>query len=150
MALLNYTTEVSADRSVSQILALLVSHGARAIMTNYDAGQVCSISFQIETPQGLQGFRLPVDPDAVLKVMQKQKRPWGKIPPRYVNQGQAIRIAWRILKDWVEAQMAIIETEMVRMEEVFLPYLLVDKHQTLFQKMVGTRFQLPQGSQESP
>ena len=34
---------------------------------------------------------------------------------------QAIRTSWRILKDWVEAQMALLETGMVTMDEIFLP-----------------------------
>ena len=46
---------------------------------------------------------------------------------------QAERVAWRILKDWVAAQMAILESEMVQMDEVFLPYMVNDSGQTLFQ-----------------
>ena len=34
------------------------------------------------------------------------------------------------MKDWVEGKMAQIETEMVTVEEVFLPYMLTGK-QTL-------------------
>ena len=34
---------------------------------------------------------------------------------------QANRTAWRIIKEWILAQMALIETEMVSVEEVFLP-----------------------------
>ena len=37
---------------------------------------------------------------------------------------QAIRTSWRTLKDWVEAQMALLETGMVTMDEIFLPYML--------------------------
>ena len=33
-------------------------------------------------------------------------------------------ITWRILKDWVEAQMALLETGMVTMDESFLPYMV--------------------------
>lgn len=32
-------------------------------------------------------------------------------------------MCWRIIKDWVEAQMVILETKMVKIEQVFLPYL---------------------------
>ena len=38
------------------------------------------------------------------------------------------------MKDWVVGKMAQIETEMVTMEEVFLPYMLTGK-QTLYQAL---------------
>lgn len=37
---------------------------------------------------------------------------------------QAERVAWRIIKDWIEAQMAIIEAQLASMDEVFFPYML--------------------------
>ena len=33
---------------------------------------------------------------------------------------QAYRVAWRNILDWVEAQMALLEIGMAKMEEVFL------------------------------
>ena len=38
--------------------------------------------------------------------------------------------AWRIIWEWILAQMALTETEMVTMEEVYLPNMLTGK-QTL-------------------
>jgi hypothetical protein len=46
---------------------------------------------------------------------------------------QAERVAWRIVKDWVEAQMAILESEMVQMDEIFLPYMLNNQGHTVFE-----------------
>jgi hypothetical protein len=46
---------------------------------------------------------------------------------------QAERVAWRIVKDWVDAQMAILESEMVQMDEIFLPYMLNQNNMTLYQ-----------------
>ena len=43
-------------------------------------------------------------------------------------------MAWRILKDWVEAQMALLDIEMVKFEEIFLPYIEV-QGQTVFEKL---------------
>jgi hypothetical protein len=42
-------------------------------------------------------------------------------------------VAWRIIKDWVEAQMAILESQMVQMEEIFLPYMVNRQGQTFFE-----------------
>ena len=52
---------------------------------------------------------------------------------------QAIRTSWRILKDWVEVQMALLETGMVTMDEIFLPYRL-SGGQTFYQALVAGEF----------
>jgi len=99
-------------------MGILAGHGAKAILMNYcNDGQIESLSFQIATPQGDIRIRLPVNPDAVMKVMSRQG-----VTKKYLNWAHAIRVAWRIVKDWVKAQMAIVETEMVRTEQVFLSY----------------------------
>ncbi len=47
----------------------------------------------------------------------------------------AARVAWRIIKDWVAAQLAIVESGMVEIAEVFLPYQLVADDKTVFDVM---------------
>lgn len=129
MALLNYTTSIEASKTVMEIQKVLVTHGAKSILTNYDAnGIIESLSFLVNTPQGEVGIKLPVNPDAVLKVMAKQH-----IPCRLQTKSQAVRVAWRIVKDWVEAQMAILETEMVNLDQIFLPYIETQSGQTVYQ-----------------
>lgn len=94
-----------------------------------------------------KGFRLPVNVDTVyIKLTQQAKI--GKVRPGLANREQAARVGWRILKDWTEAQVALIETGMVKVEEVFLPYLLVNKEQTLFQRMQESYFLLPEGNEK--
>lgn len=146
MPLLNYTTQIEASKTVGQIHGILVTHGARAILTNYDAqGQIESLSFEVNTPHGIAHIRLPVDPEAVLRVMLKGD---VRVPRRLVTRAQAVRIAWRIVKDWVEAQMAILETEMVKMEQIFLPYIQTQSGQTLFAIFESTKM-LSQGKEEN-
>lgn len=142
MALLNYTTQIESSKTVGQIHSILVAHGARSIMTNYDAqGQIESLSFEIAVPRGVASIILPVNPDAVLRVMKKTN---SHIPYRLQTRPQAIRVAWRIVKDWVEAQMAILETEMVKMEQIFLPYIQTQYGKTLFE-VFESRNMLTQG-----
>ena len=137
----NYTTSVQAIKSVGEIQGMLVAHGARQILMNYAKdGAVESLSFMIETPYGEVPIQLPVDPLAVLKVMEEQG-----VPSRYCNQAQSVKVAWRILKDWVRAQMAILETEMVRMEQVFLPYMVGKDGRTLYEPMAAHKFYLTEG-----
>lgn len=95
-------------------------------MQDYDdQGHICALTFLIETPEGMRGVRLPANVDAVHKVLARQKVK--------CDREQAERVAWRIVKDWVEAQMAILESEMVQVDEIFLPYMVNNKGQTLFQ-----------------
>lgn len=143
MPLYKYTTTVEAAKTAEEILRILIAHGARSIRIDYGHdGSVEALAFKVVTATGEPAFRLPVDADAVLKVLDSQYRK-GLIPRRYVDKAQAVRVAWRILKDWVAAQMAIIETTMVSMEEVFLPYLLIPSGKTLYTHLKEQHFQLP-------
>lgn len=126
MPLLNYTTKVDVYTTLGAIQGQLVKHGAKKIMQNYDdQGHVAALSFLVNTPGGPRGIRLSANVDAVHAVLLRQKVK--------CDREQAERVAWRIVKDWVEAQMAILESEMVQMDEIFLPYMVNNSGQTLFQ-----------------
>jgi len=136
MPIANYTTSIEALKTVGEIQGILVGHGARQILINYAADKTIeSLSFIVETPDGPIPFRLPVNANAVLKVLEEQG-----CPPRYANYPQAVRVAWRIIKDWVRAQMALLETEMVKIEQVFLPYMMASKEKTLYEVMRDKKF----------
>ena len=127
MPLLNYTTKVDVYTTLGAIQGQLVKHGAKKIMQDYDeAGHITALAFMIDTPAGARGIRLPANVDAVHAVLTRQKVK--------CDREQAERVAWRIVKDWVEAQMAILESEMVQMDEIFLPYMIDRSGKTLFQK----------------
>lgn len=149
MPLLNYTTTVPAARSVMQIEGVLQAHGARSILKEYDSyGQISALSFEIRrAPDVFLHFRLPVKPDAVLKVLERQKQANYRMRRTY-DHAQAVMIAWRIAKDWVEAQMALLETEMVDLEQIFLPYLLMKDGRTVYEIMVHSQFLLTRGQEE--
>ena len=142
MPLLNYTTKIDAHKTASQIQEILRKHGASAVLIEYDwNGEIAALSFNAATPHGDVGFRLPVDAEATLRVLQK-----SDAPPRLTTKEHAVRVSWRIIKDWVEAQMAILETQMVTLDQIFLPYLVFPEGDTLYQRMVDIRFQLKEGS----
>ena len=58
---------------------------------------------------------------------------------------QAYRVAWRNILDWVQAQMALLEIGMVKMEEVFLPYMQDRQGVTYFERMEQRGFLLESG-----
>lgn len=141
MPLLNYSTTVDAIKTVFEIEAILAKHGVRESRKLYDDdGMVCALEFTVNTPKGEIPIRLPIDHDSVLQVLEKQR-----VEPRYRTKDQALKIAWRILKDWVAAQMAIIETEMVSMDEVFLPYIITKTGNTLYWEIYSRGYLLNEG-----
>lgn len=137
MPLLNYTTEIPAEKSVSQIQAKLAKAGAFQILQEYQrgTGELIGLSFRIQTEFGNLVFELPARIDAVEKILNKGRH------HRYpVKREQATRVAWRILKDWVEAQLALIETGMVSVEQVFLPYAQTNTGETIYESIREKRF----------
>ena len=145
MTLLDYTTKVPVSKTVAQVQAQLVEHGARAVMMEYDDnGKIKAMTFEVKTPKGQLPIRLPVDAGATFKVLQRQADN-GEIPRKYANKEHAYRVAWRIVKDWVEAQMSLLETEMVRMEEIFLPYVVTESSRTVYEILAGKGFLLGSG-----
>jgi hypothetical protein len=62
---------------------------------------------------------------------------------------QAYRLAWRNILDWVQAQMALLDIGMAKMEEVFLPYVINREGKTLFEYYEHRGFQLPSGEQNN-
>lgn len=140
--LFTYTTTIEPSSTIAEIQQMLVKNGAKSIMTNYtDNGRIESLSFMIEVKGRPRGIKLPCDPRPVLKVLEKQSRE-GIVPRRLVNEDQALRVAWRIVHYWVKAQMAILETQMVRLEQIFLPYMVTRSGKTLFEEMDNGDFQL--------
>lgn len=139
MPIMNYTTKVDVFATLGEIQGQLVKHGAKKIMQDYDDdGHISALSFLIDTPNGPRGVKLPANVDAVRTVLTKQKVK--------CDRDQAERVAWRIVKDWVAAQMAILESEMVQMDEIFLPYMLNDKGQTLFQCYRQNQLSIEEGT----
>ena len=126
MPILNYTTKVDVYQTLGEIQGILVRHGARKVLQDFDVeGRPEALSFMIETPVGVRGITLPAKVDAVLDVMQQQKVK--------CDRDQAERVAWRIVKDWVEAQMALLESAQVEMDQIFLPYMTNARGQTLYE-----------------
>lgn len=140
MPLLNYTTSVPASRTIAQVQSILVKAGARQVLTEFSAGGTpTGVAFAIETPHGLRNYRLPVDVAAVTQVMRNDR----ETPPRFRTPQQAERVGWRILKDWIEAQLAIVSTQMVAFDQVMLPYMSTGGEQTVYDLYLAQQLALP-------
>lgn len=153
--ILNYTTVIAAEKTQNEIKAILRAHQARSVTEVYADGKVTAIEFVFDTGWGERPYLLPAKPDVVTALMVEQrnkgKRTWdrGYVDPDNVPQSiveQAERTAWRTIKDWVEAQMALMATRQVSFEQVFLPYALVDEGRTMFDVYSDSQKALPSGA----
>ena len=152
MPLLNYTSKVPAHESIAEISRMLAKAGARQIMHEYDdAGNIVALSFSLELEGQRIAFQLPSDWHPVQTVLQKHQ-PKSHVSRQWLeSEDHARDVAWRIIKDWVEAQLAIIETRMVTTAQVFLPYAVTANGQTLYEYIgQNTQLLLGEGTHDRP
>lgn len=135
MPIANYTTTISADKTVGEIQGMLARAGASAVLFEFEDSIIAAVSFKL-THNGVPiSFRLPSNIDKMYVYLQN-----SDVPRKYRSREQAARVAWRIIKDWLRAQLAIIETEQAEMVEVFLPYAQNSSGQTLYERLQETGF----------
>jgi hypothetical protein len=136
MPILNYTTQIAASKTVGEIQAMLGKAGATRLMLDLEAGEPVALIFELQH----RPFRLPCRHDEVFKVIKSDY----SIPAKLRTPEQARRVAWRIIKDWTAAQLALIETGMVAAEEVFLPYQIVTQSgETVYEVYLRSDRMLP-------
>lgn len=130
----------TSKNTFDAIQKTLAAHKVKQIVFDYgDGGRIISISFSIEVSGVLYPFRLPARIENVEKILYGNRR----LTP--TQKEQAYRTAWANIRDWITAQMAMIDTGMVKSEEVFLPYMIAHDGRTFFEAMVGHQFLLPSG-----
>lgn len=135
MALLNYTTTIDAEQTIGEIQKALSEYNVSAMMTEYDGKQVSAVSFNLNIDGRTMGFKMPCNWRAVRAVFEEQNIRSIKHKDKNLD-NQAIRTAWRVIKVWVEAQLALVEINMVTVPQVFLPYAITRDGRTLAEKML--------------
>jgi hypothetical protein len=138
----NYTSEVPAITSMGKIERCLVEAGATDISKKYSDGVCNSITFRMMVNQVPLFFQLPAKVDACFKSL------WGTMTPRGQQQAdlkkwksQAERTAWKIVSDWVEVQLSMIQLEQAEALQIFLPYVydpMTDE--TFYERLKGNNF----------
>lgn len=125
MPILNYTTSIDYEKTIGEIQKALVAHGANKV-TDYQNKLPIAVTFCLEIKGKLVGYSLPANYEGVLTAMKKDR----KVPNHKCTKEQDVRVSWRIVKDWVIAQLAICEAQVANIDEVFLPYTLYKELQT--------------------
>jgi len=121
----NYTSDVDCYKSLGEIQSALAKAGASKIMIDYDAGKPIAVTFAMNTAQGPRGFLLPACFEGTERVFQKQRIK--------IDREQIERTAWRNVRDWVLAQIALVESADIQIDQVFMPYLTDGQGRTLYQ-----------------
>lgn len=125
----NYTTTVAARTSIDEIQQSLVAHGAIGVLFEYEekTGRISTLAFRLLIDQSAVSFSLPVNWRNFQRVLQGQR------VSRWRDEDYVYRVAWRCLRDWVLAQMALHETQMVELGQVFLPFATGQNGQTIYE-----------------
>lgn len=131
----NRTTTVSCQNTVGEIQAMLAEVRASKMMLEYDGeGKPSGIAFQIEREGQSMAFRLPCNWQGVLRALNRER---GGLPQRLLIPEHAKRVSWRIIKDWLRAQLSLIEAGASTIEEVMLPWAITTDGQTVAQRVLS-------------
>lgn len=132
----NYTS--NSKQTFDKIQKVLIEHGATQVLFEYNAGKVSCLSFALKVGENIVGFKLPARVDAVKRIFDKERY-------RY-EEDQPYKTAWANIRDWLDAQMALIDTQQVKIEEVFLPYAVNREGKTYFEVISNVGYLLPSGN----
>ena len=130
------STKINCNKTASEIMQLLSKFGATQILTIFENLEIVGLSFMINRNGGNLSFKLPIRCQPVLEAMKKDRH----TPNNLCNPEQAKRVAWRQILRWIQAQLALIEIGMVQLEEIFMPYLLIGKDETVYERLITTHF----------
>src|SRR5580704_15033519 len=115
MSLKKYTSK--STNTFDRIQKCLAAHGAQKLMFDYGQSlEIVALSFAMEVEGRLIGFNLPARIEQVEIILKQHHR---RTKPQLLHE-QAYRTGWANIRDWVEAQMALIDTKMATLPEVFL------------------------------
>jgi hypothetical protein len=64
---------IAVDNTVAEIQKLLSGHGATAVMVEYGQGDPVAMKFKIVVDGEGLGYRMPIDWEAVLRVMRQDR-----------------------------------------------------------------------------
>lgn len=134
---MGYTTEVPATKTAGEIQGVLAVAGASRISLIYVAPSrdPVGIEFEMEIEGVVQQIKLPLAIQTVQAKLhqQYQSGAYRGLAQRHTTYEHATRVAWRILKHWLESVFTIAESGLVTREEVFIPYVVTMNGSTILE-----------------
>jgi hypothetical protein len=168
MFLKNYTSTVPVSDSLYRIEKVLIRCGVSGISKEYGLppeSKVIAVMFNIALDgQRVFTVRLPANEEQAIEALwldyvgldkHDGKRVVGypacnrkkKCREDFRQQGE--RTAWKIVQDWVEVQLSMIQMRQADFRQVFLPYAW-DGKQTFFDRIKNGNFLALQAPKETP
>lgn len=150
----NYTSNVPPGKTIARIEKVLISCGVKSIEKEYDAdATITAIRFRLQLAERELAVRLPADKHAAQSAMwlnyagdeklstdgTEMLWPSHKKKTKKDFEQQAERTAWKIVQDWVEVQMSMIQLKQADPVEVFMAYVW-DGRETFYQRLKSTGY----------
>lgn len=137
----NYSSKASEAAIFNAIHKTLVAHKAKRILFSYDnEGRASAIEFTVQLGNAPYIFKLPARFETAEPLVAQALCDAGRsATSREKLRDQAYRTVWATIRDWIDVQMALIDIGASRMEEVFMPYLLVEPGVTMFERFAEQR-----------
>lgn len=133
MKIKNYTTTISATRTINEIEELLLSVGITDILKKSRGdGRIESITFKYQN----KWYMIPSIPEKCESLIFKKHS--------QKTEEQAEKITWRVIKDWLHSQISLIQIGQVEVEQIMLPYMF-DGKKSLYEKFKQRNFMLDSG-----
>lgn len=133
----------TTNNTFAKIEKILAENNARMIQFDFDSdGKKDCITFSLQIGDQLRGFRLPAMVENVTQILYGNRRRGGNSygPTLEITQSQkdqAYKTAWANIRDWLDANMALVKTRQVQMDQVFLPYMVNNSGGTLYDNYLG-------------
>jgi hypothetical protein len=122
MPILNYTTKVNPWTTVNEIQKILAKNKATHCSIKNEGSWPVAISFTMTVNNTPLNFLLPCNHEGVFNALKRNK----DVPAKSKNLEHALAVSWRILKTWIDVQMAVVESGLISAPEVFLSHLIVN------------------------
>lgn len=127
------TTQIEPEKTLSEIQKVLTDINVRRVITDYDSnGNICAFSFLMQVGKAEIPYRVPINHKPIYDLAAAGKTKYVR------NEDQARRVAWRQVLMWIKAQIALTKTNMVKPEEVFLPYMMVNNEMTVYEQFLNS------------
>ncbi|KKX97717.1 hypothetical protein [Microbacterium sp. Ag1] len=130
MAIANYTTSKAVEETAADIITALRRRGITRISTVYDdGGDPSGLEFTMRTEYGPRDFALPIRTAGVLEALKRAEAAGEFAASRkkagtFTTPVHAARVAWAIARDWLRAQSALLDAELVTLDEVMFPWMV--------------------------
>lgn len=146
MKIRNYTTTKTVSQTIQDIQKVLIANGAKNISIEYDDGIAEAVIFSVNTPNGIRGIKLPCEWVKMRTALREAAIKNEIRIPKGDLFDYSKRVAWRQIYHWIDAQLALMATQMVKLEQIFLPYMVNRSGKTFFEVIENNGYQLPDKS----